>query len=181
MLAQLAMDGHLVERAGKACHGTPPDGTSQAMVSLWAMAGEHGASWKSLLRHGYKETFRQVEHELHAEGTIVRTESRILGLVPRIHVTAVDAEAVLAVQDRACGVLRGHTPVEQVDVADAALVALAAAVRVPSVLSIGDGRRYDERIAALTERIGALAPGLCRAVKGLHRTMIAARSGGGSH
>ncbi|GDY48917.1 hypothetical protein SANT12839_097990 [Streptomyces antimycoticus] len=64
--------------------------------------------------------------------------------------------------------------------ADAALLALAAAGGIRSVLSRQDHKTLRTRIDACTGRLDALAPGLGKAVRALPMTMIAAQGGMGA-
>jgi len=71
--------------------------------------------------------------------------------------------------------------VREIPAADAALLALAAAGGIRSVVSRQDHRAFQARIDACTGSVAALAPGLEKAVRALPMTMIAAQGGmGGS-
>ncbi|MFJ8031810.1 hypothetical protein [Streptomyces sp. NPDC096032] len=77
--------------------------------------------------------------------------------------------------------LHGDGPVQDIPLADAALLALAAAGGVRSVVSRRDRKTFRARIDAGTARLAALAPGLEKTVRALPTTMIAAQGGmGGS-
>jgi hypothetical protein len=62
---------------------------------------------------------------------------------------------------------------------DAALLALAAAGGIPSVVPRHERRASRSRIDACTRRLGGLAPGLEKAVRSLPTTVLAARGGMG--
>jgi hypothetical protein len=99
------------------------------------------------------------------------------GLISRTHVTVTDPSLVKELQDDARTMLRGDRSASDVDPADAAVVALSAAGHVPSVLSRRESRDYKDRVESLTGRVGAVAPGLRRAIQGTSTTMIAAQGG----
>jgi uncharacterized glyoxalase superfamily protein PhnB len=89
-----------------------------------------------------------------------------------------DAPAAKA-QAHFTSILRDGPAVDEVSSTDAALVALAAAGRVRTVISPAGRRRYGDRISAMTDRLGTTAPGLARAVRGIEMTIVAARDGTG--
>jgi hypothetical protein len=77
--------------------------------------------------------------------------------------------------------LHGERPVRELPAADAALLALAAAGGIRSVVPRRDRKTFRARIDACTGSLAALAPGLEKAVRTLPMTMIAAQGGmGGS-
>jgi hypothetical protein len=88
-------------------------------------------------------------------------------------VAAAEAQAHIA------SILRNGRPVDDVSRADAALVGLAAVGRVRTVISREDRRRHGDRIEAMTDRLGTMAPGLAHAARRLERTMVAAQGGMG--
>jgi hypothetical protein len=94
-------------------------------------------------------------------------------------VTASDRALVAGLQEEARTLLHGSQPTAEIDPADAAVVALAAAGRVPAVISRKESREYKARIDALTSRVGAIAPGLGPAFQSIRMTMIAAQGGMG--
>lgn len=86
-----------------------------------------------------------------------------------------------ALRARVSAALHQEGSVREIPAADAALLALAAAGGVRSVVSRQDQKAFRARIDACTGCLAALAPGLERAVRTLPMTMIAAQGGlGGS-
>jgi hypothetical protein len=108
-----------------------------------------------------------------------RTRRRALGLVPRYAIELLDDAPAAEAQAHFARVLRDGPAVDDVTSPDAALVALAAAGRVRTVISQADRRRYGDRIAAMTDRLGTTAPGRASAVRGIEMTIVAARGGTG--
>jgi hypothetical protein len=83
------------------------------------------------------------------------------------------------VRDAALAALRGDTPPAQVDRADAALVALAAAGELTTAVSRQDRRTHSARITALGQRCGDGVPALVKVIRQVRMARVAAASGGG--
>ena len=179
---QLDADGHPAATGpGTAGAGTTgPDATGDLVLDrALAQIRPHRRSWKRLLRRDYRQTLDLVEQQLKSAGLIRRTRHRALGLVPRYAIELLDDGPAAEAQARFTSVLRDGPAVDEVSRTDAALVALAAAGRVRTVISHADRRRYGDRITALTDRLGATSPGLANAVRGIEMTIVAARGGSG--
>lgn len=181
VLVELVLRGSLVETDDGVVRVTasgPPTGDPVLDEAVREAAGSsHG--WKTLVRRHRSGTLEAVEDRLTARGLLTADErgGRFSGR--RLAVT--DPTAVKALTDHVSAVLHSSGPVAEVDAADAALVALAAAGGVPSVVPRRDSRVHRARIDALTGRLGELAPRLEKAVRGLRLTMVAAQGGmGGS-
>ncbi|MEU0946992.1 GPP34 family phosphoprotein [Streptomyces canus] len=177
VLAELALRGRLVESGdggGVTVSGT---GSTGDPVLDDVLREARGQGWKQLVRRRRRRTLAAVEDRLAALGLVSLQSSRP-GRGGR-RVTVSDPAALRAVHDRVSAVLHGDAPVHEIPAADTALSALAAAGKVRSVLSRREARVLRERVDACTSRLGALAPGLEKAVRGLNTTMIAARGGMG--
>jgi hypothetical protein len=94
-------------------------------------------------------------------------------------VTVTRPALVKELQDEARSILHGSQPAGDIDPVDAAIVALAAAGRVPAVVSRQERHEHRQRIEALTSRVGTIAPGVEQAFDGIRTTMIAAQGGMG--
>ncbi|MGW6008432.1 GOLPH3/VPS74 family protein [Streptomyces sp. NPDC055210] len=177
-LIDLASRGWLVEDAGTVTvSGTEPIGDPVLDGVLRDAAGGHG--WKHLVRRHRKRTLTQVEDRLAAAGLLAVKAPRTPFGTRRLTVT--DHAVPAALRARVIAVLHADGPVRDIPVADAALLALAAAGGIRSVVSRQDQKMYRARIDACTRRLAALAPGLEKAVRALPTTMIAAQGGmGGS-
>ncbi|MFJ3891588.1 MULTISPECIES: GPP34 family phosphoprotein [unclassified Streptomyces] len=175
-LVDLASRGRLEERDGTvAVCGTEPTGDPVLDAVLRDAAAGHG--WKRLVRRHRRPTLTRVEDRLLAAGLLTATARRTRpgGRRP----TVADRAASAVVRARVSAALCGDGPVAEVPAADAALLALAAAGGVRSVVSRQDARTYRARIDACTHSLAALAPGLEKAVRTLPMTMVAARGGMG--
>jgi hypothetical protein len=158
-----------------------PDPTGDPVLDrALADAQQHVRTWKALFRRDYRQTLGLVEQQLESAG-VIELRRRLLGLVPRHTIGMRDTAAAAQVQDRVASILMGGEPVAGVSDADAALVVLASIGHVRTVISRRDRHSRARRVDALTARLGAIAPGLAEAIRGLEMTMIAARGGmGGS-
>lgn len=179
-LVDLTLRGHLAEREGEV-RVTEPGPVGDPVLDRVldeVAAAAHG--WKHLARRHRTQTLHDVEDQLAAGGRLTVAPGRIPVLSGR-HTTVQDPDTVRALRAHVTAVLHATTSAHEVAPEDAALVALAAAGRIGSVLSGPDQRRHHARIDDLTGRLGELAPGLETAVRGLRTTMIAAQGGmGGS-
>ncbi|MFE9454126.1 GPP34 family phosphoprotein [Streptomyces sp. NPDC006739] len=172
LLGRLREDGGTVTVCGTEPTGHPVlDGVLRDTVA--------GYGWKRLVRRHRKRTLTEVEDQLAAAGLLTVTAPRAPFGTRRLTVTDHTVPAVL--RARVSASLHGQGPVEDIPAADAALLALAAAGGVRSVISRQDQKTFRARIDACTQCLAALAPGLEKTVRALPMTMIAAQGGmGGS-
>ncbi|MEU8687516.1 GPP34 family phosphoprotein [Streptomyces sp. NPDC048665] len=177
-LVDLALRGRLREDDGTVTvFGTRPTGAPALDGVLHDAAGGHG--WKHLARTHRKRTLTEVEDHLTAAGVLTVKEPRTPFGTRRLTLT--DRAVPAALHARMSVALRGDEPVQSLPAADTALLALAAAAGVHSVVSRQDRKTYRARIDACTTALAALAPGLEKAVRDLPTTVIAAQGGmGGS-
>jgi hypothetical protein len=182
VLVELALRGSLAE-TGDGVVRVPGSGPSTGDPVLDEVVREAAASsrgWKHLVRLHRSRTLAAVEDRLVARGLLTaagRGGLRTRFSARRLRVS--DPAAVKALTDHVSAVLHDRGPAAEVAVADAALVALCAAGGVPSVVPRRAARVHRARIDALTGRLGTLAPGLEKAVRGLRTTMVAAQGGMG--
>jgi hypothetical protein len=175
-LVDLALRGRLGEVDGTVTvSGTQPVGDPVLDGVLRDAAAGHG--WKYLVRRHRKRTLTQVEDRLAAAGvlTVKAPRTRFGARRPVVRDRAVPA----ALRARVSAVLHADGPVREIPAADAALLALAAAGGIRSVVSRQDHRTFRARIDACTGCLATLAPGLETAVRALPTTMIAAQGGMG--
>jgi Golgi phosphoprotein 3 GPP34 len=178
VLTELALRGAVADEDGDAVLVKPDPTGDPVLDRLLAQIGNEKRSWKSWLRHDYKETLDAIEEQLVARKLLTVQEKKVLGLVSKTHVTATDPAVVKSLQARAVEVLHSSTPATEIGADDAALVALAAAGTVPSVVTRKESKgEYKDRIEELTDRVGEVAPGLDKVLRGIRLTMIAAQGG----
>ncbi|MGW1880494.1 GOLPH3/VPS74 family protein [Streptomyces sp. NPDC001975] len=186
VLVELASRGCLEETGDHVVRVTasgPPTGDPVLDEVLREAAGS-SRGWKHLVRRHRSRTLKAVEDRLAARGLLTVDErggrrGRFATRFSARGLTVSDPAAVKALTDHVSAVLHGTGPAADVTVADAALVALCAAGGVPSVVTRRDIRVHRARVDALTGRLGSLAPGLEKAVRGLRTTMVAAQGGMG--
>ncbi|WP_330288910.1 GOLPH3/VPS74 family protein [Streptomyces sp. NBC_00576] len=175
-LVDLASRGRLREDAGTVgVSGTEPTGDPVLDGVLRDAAAGHG--WKRLVRRHRKRTLTQVEDRLAAAGVLTVKAPRTRFGSRRLTVT--DGAVPAALRARVSAALHGDGPVREIPAADAALLALAAAGGIRSVVSRRDQKTFRARIDACTGSLAALAPGLEKAVRALPTTVIAAQGGMG--
>ncbi|PWI18011.1 GPP34 family phosphoprotein [Streptomyces sp. Act143] len=177
-LVDLASRGRLREDGGMVtvCD-TAPTGAPVLDGVLRDAAAGHG--WKHLVRRHRRRTLAEVEDRLAAAGCLTVKAPRTRFGSRRVTVT--DRAVPAALRARVSAALHGDGPVHALPAADSALLALAAAGRIRTVVTRRDQKTFRARIDACTACLGALAPGLEKAVRALPTTMIAAQGGmGGS-
>ncbi|WP_317441184.1 GOLPH3/VPS74 family protein [Streptomyces collinus] len=177
-LTDLALRGRLRQDGGTVtASGTPP--TGDVVLDGVLRDAQDGHGFKYLMRRHRKRTLTAVEDQLAAAGLLTLKEPRTPFGARRLTVTEPAVPAAL--HARLATALHGTTPVPELPATDAALLALAAAGGIRSVISRREHKTHRARVDACTKSLATLAPGLERAVRDLPTTMIAAQGGmGGS-
>ncbi|PBC93502.1 uncharacterized protein (TIGR04222 family) [Streptomyces sp. Ag82_O1-15] len=178
-LVDLALRGRLEEDGGGTVtvSGAQPTGDPVLDGVLRDAAAGHG--WKRLVRRHRKQTLTQVEDRLAAAGVLTVRAPRTRFGTRRLTVS--DPAVPAALRARVFAALHGDDLVTVIPAADAALLSLATAGRIRTVVSRQDHKTFRARIDACTGHLAAFAPGLEKAVRTLPMTMIAAQGGmGGS-
>jgi hypothetical protein len=138
-LVDLASRGLLREAGGTVTvSGAEPTGDPVLDGVLRDAAGGHG--WKYLVRRHRKRTLTEVEDRLVSAGLLTVRAPRTRFGARRSTVT--DPAVPAALRARVSTALRGNEPVAELPVADAALLALAAAGAVRSVVSRRDQKTF---------------------------------------
>ncbi|MDX3232415.1 GPP34 family phosphoprotein [Streptomyces sp. ME19-01-6] len=88
-----------------------------------------------------------------------------------------DADAVAGMREDAVRLLRGGQGVSEVSAGDAALVALAAAGELRTVVTAADARAHKTRIAELARRSGQVGPALEKAIGQVRSAVAVAVTG----
>lgn len=127
------------------------------------VAQERPKKWKPLVERHRRRTFDAVERQLAAAGaiTVERRALRPTRVVVR------DADEVAVLRKTAAGILHGELAPSRIPPRQAALAVLAAMGEVPGVTTGRERRRLKKRIDALSERAGAAAPALKKAIKAM--------------
>ncbi|GHD92188.1 GOLPH3/VPS74 family protein [Streptomyces naganishii] len=130
--------------------------------------------WRAWVTLRARYTLVAVREQLAAEGYLRAEKRRVLGIFPSVEHALQRVAAVDALQREARGVLEGDRPAVEVSERDAAVVALAAAAELRTLVPGKDRRRHRRRIEELTERSGAAAPALRRVVREVRTAVVVA-------
>ncbi|MEV1080956.1 GPP34 family phosphoprotein [Streptomyces sp. NPDC050211] len=130
--------------------------------------------WRTWVTLHARVTLDAVQAKLAADGYLRVTKKRILGVFPTVEY-GVDCTAIVeALREEARQILEGPLPVTEIADRDAAVVTLAAAGRMRTLVPPKELGRHEERVAALTERSGAAAPGLRSVIREVRAGVVAA-------
>ncbi|MEV3910529.1 GOLPH3/VPS74 family protein [Streptomyces canus] len=176
-LTELAQRGLLVDDDGIA---TPVDmdaSTGDAVLDglLELVRESRPHRWQSWVTLHARITLDAVREQLAAGGSLRARKRRALGLFPTVEYDLARPAAVEALQEEALGILRGPVPAVDISDRDAAVVALAAAAGLRTLLSRKESR--DTRVEELIERSGQAAPALRKVVHELRGAVAAASAG----
>ncbi|MFF7333124.1 GPP34 family phosphoprotein [Streptomyces sp. NPDC008150] len=130
--------------------------------------------WKTWVNLRARHTLDAVREQLAAGGQLRVDKKRVLGIFPSLDYGLAAPAVADAVREQARRALDEDVPVSAVSATDAAVVALAAAAELRTLLAPKDRRRHRARIEELTERSGAPAPALRKVVREVRTAMVAA-------
>lgn len=175
-LTELAQRGLLVDEDGIA---TPVDmdaHTGDAVLDglLELVRESRPRPWRTWVTLRARITLDAVREQLTAAGYLRAEKKRALGIFPTVEYALERAAVVEALQEEARQVLEGPVPAVEVSDRGAAVVVLAAAAELRTLVSRKDRGRHEARIEELTERSGAAAPALRGIVGEVRAAMIAA-------
>ncbi|MDQ1066172.1 GOLPH3/VPS74 family protein [Streptomyces canus] len=176
-LTELAQRGLLVDDDGIT---TPVDmdaSTGDAVLDglLELVRESRPHRWRSWVTLHSRITLDAVREQLAAGGSLRARKKRALGLFPTVEYDLARPAAVEALQEEARGILRGPVPAVDISDRDAAVVALAAAAGLRTLLP--RKASYDTRVEELIERSGQAAPALRKVVHELRGAVAAASAG----
>jgi hypothetical protein len=169
-LADLYLTGHLTDDRGRAAIAVQHPCHDRVLGAvLEEIAGSKPRRWQSWVGHHQRATRNAVRQQLSDEGWVRLEPRRILGLFPTTKVSIRDPRVRTELLGRVNAALT--TPIDRVDPADAALVAIIAAGGLTLVLDRNIRRANKRRIEHLTELSGPIGPAL-------HKTIQDAAIGG---
>ncbi|MCX5253424.1 GPP34 family phosphoprotein [Streptomyces canus] len=176
-LTELAQRGLLVDDEGIA---TPVDmdaSTGDAVLDglLELVRESRPHRWRSWVTLHTRITLDAVREQLAAGGWLRARKRRALGLFPTVEYDLAHPAAVEALQEEARQMLRGPVPAVDIADRDAAVVALAAAAGLRTLLPRKVS--HDTRVEELIERSGQAAPALRKVVHELRGAVAAASAG----
>ncbi|MEU8570412.1 GPP34 family phosphoprotein [Streptomyces pathocidini] len=177
-LTELAQRGRLVDVDGIV---TPADDSrtgDPVLDGLLELIEEsRPRTWKAWVSRDAGLTLGAVRDQLRGTGHLRTETRRVLGLFPaKDHVLdqGGGVAAADALKAGVLGVLRGTQDVSGVPERAAALVALAAAGELRTVITAADAAAYEERVAVLTQRAGAAAPALRKVLEEVRAALVVA-------
>lgn len=158
-LADLYRSGHLTDERGRAAIDVRHPRLDPVLDALLEeIAGHRPHTWQSWIGRGQRAAVRAVRRQLDDDGWVHLQPHKILGLFPTTEVTIRDPrvrEELLGRVDTAL-----HEPIDGIDPADAALVAIIAAADLKLVLDRKTARANKRRIKELAELSGPVGPAL---------------------
>ncbi|WP_155055862.1 GOLPH3/VPS74 family protein [Streptomyces blattellae] len=177
-LTEMAQCGLLVDADGIATPADMDSRTGDAVLDglLELVRESRPHPWRTWVTLHARVTLDAVREKLAADGYLRVAKKRVLGVFPTAEY-GVDRTAVVeALREEARQVLEGPVPVADVPDRDAAVVALAVAGEVRTLVPGKEGGRHEERVAALTDRSGATAPALRAVIREVRAGLVAAVS-----
>ncbi|PJM92545.1 GOLPH3/VPS74 family protein [Streptomyces sp. CB01373] len=175
-LTELAQRGLLVDDDGIAVPVGLDESTGDPVLDglLELVQESRPRRWKTWVTLHARTTLDAVREQLAAEGFLSAERRRVLGVLPSLDYALERVAAVDALREGARRVLEGPLPAAEVPERDAAVVALAAAAELRTLVPAKDRRRHKARIDELTDRSGAAAPALRRVVREVNAAVIVA-------
>lgn len=175
-LTELAQRGLLTDEEGIA---TPVDMDSRTgdavldgLLELVRESRPHG--WRTWVTLRARVTLDAVREQLTAEGYLRAERKRVLGVFPSVEHVLEQPALADALREEAWHIIEGPVPVTEVSGRDAAVVALAAAAELRTLLPGRDSARHRQRLEELTERSGEATPALRKAVREVRTALIVA-------
>ncbi|MEU8664537.1 GOLPH3/VPS74 family protein [Actinoplanes philippinensis] len=163
-LADLYLQGHLTDERGRAVAVT---GRSCADPVLATLLGDIAAArprkWQTWVDRRQHATAVAVRRQLGEDGWARLEPYRVLGIFPATRVTPRDPRVRKALLGRVRAALKD--PIDRVDPADAALVAITAAGGLGLVLDRAARRGAKRRIQELTDISGPIGPALRKSIE----------------
>ncbi|MEU3346146.1 GPP34 family phosphoprotein [Streptomyces sp. NPDC006700] len=175
-LTELAQRGLLVDDDGIAVPAGLDASTGDPVLDglLELVQESRPRRWRTWVTLHARTTLDAVREQLAAEGYLRAERRRVLGVLPSVDYALERVAAVDALREEARRVLEGPLPAAEVPERDAAVVALAAAAGLRTLLSAEDRGRRMARVEELTDRAGAAAPALRRVVREVNAAVIVA-------
>ncbi|GII57971.1 hypothetical protein Pth03_63600 [Planotetraspora thailandica] len=177
-LTDLLLDGRIADDRGKV-RVVRDESFGDPMLDglLRQLAASRPRTWQHWIGKDHRATAQAVRDELET-GRWIRVELNQPFLIfNRTYVRVRDTRVVKRLSSQVSTALTG--PISRVGARDAALVALAAAGEVGTVLPRAKRTAYKQRINQLTDQGGPAAPELRKVIRQLRAASMAAASAGG--
>ncbi|MDP9614523.1 hypothetical protein JOF35_006861 [Streptomyces demainii] len=174
-LTELVQRGTLTDTDGSPCPVADALTGDQALDGLLELIGEsRPRSWQIWVGHQPRLTEQAVRDQMVAAGYVRAKGRRVLGLFPAKEYTLERPEPVAAMREAAVRALHGGQPVAEVSERDAALVNLAAAGELRTVVTATDAKVRKDRILELGARCGGMGPVLEKVIAQVRTALAAA-------
>ncbi|MEU8269221.1 GPP34 family phosphoprotein [Sphaerisporangium sp. NPDC049002] len=165
VLAELLIQGHLADATGGPVARTPAVADPLLDGVLQQIAGSRRRTWQHWVSKGSGATAREVRDRLESGGWIRVEHGRFLGVFPTARVSVRDTRVVRQLVGMASTALRAGQPASRLDPRDAALAALAAAVRLRTVRPRAQWRALRKRSDELSEVVAPVPQALRKAIQ----------------
>jgi hypothetical protein len=164
-LVELSLGGQLDDENGKARPTGRGTSDPELAAVLAQIAESKPRAWKYWVAKDHKATYQAVRGRLVLDRVITVEEVKLLGLIPKQHVTVRDTRDVNQLIAQARQAVLGGAANERIDPRAAALVSLVAAVELNTVFSGRERREHRTTIKQLAERTGPAVKALRKAVE----------------
>ncbi|AVT37154.1 GPP34 family phosphoprotein [Plantactinospora sp. BB1] len=163
-LADLYRSGHLTDERGRATIGVPHPCHDPVLDALLGeIANAKPDTWQHWMQRRQNATIRAVRQQLGEHGWVRLQPHKVLGLFPVTKVTIHDPRVREELLGRVDAAL--NQPLDRIDPADAATVAIVAAGGLDLVLDRRTRRANKQRIEQLAEQSGPIVPGLHQSIQ----------------
>ncbi|MFC4531834.1 GOLPH3/VPS74 family protein [Sphaerisporangium dianthi] len=170
ILAELLLRGHLEDATSGPVVKRPAVADDALLdAALQQIAASRRRTWQHWVSKGSGGAVRQVRDQLEAGGWIRVEQTRLLGLIPLKKVTVRDTRVVRRLAATVIGAMRGGQSLSRVEPEDAALTALAAVIKLRTVMPWSQWRSVRKR----GEQLGDVVAPVPRA---LHKAIQAAQA-----
>ncbi|NUO44377.1 MAG: GPP34 family phosphoprotein [Streptomyces sp.] len=175
-LTELAQRELLVDDDGIATPADMDSRTGDAVLDglLELVRESRPHHWRGWVPLHARVTLDAVREQLAAEGYLRAEKRRVLALFPTVEYALERVAAADALRERARQVLEGPVPTAEVCDRDAALVTLAAAAGLRTLVPREERGLHKDRLAELAERGGAAGPAMRKVGEELRAALTSA-------
>ncbi|GII83452.1 hypothetical protein Ssi03_14420 [Sphaerisporangium siamense] len=165
ILAELLLRGDLADATGGPVAKRPAVADPLLDVALQQIAASRRRTWQHWVSKGSGAAVRQVRDRLEKDGWIRVEHRRVLGLIPVANVTVRDSRVPRQLAATVSAAVRGARPLSRLEPRDAALAALAATVRLKTVLPRAEWRAGRGRSDELAQVVAPVPWALNKAIQ----------------
>jgi Golgi phosphoprotein 3 (GPP34) len=170
-LEDLRLQGHLSDDAGRVRVRDPRPLADPVLDTVLREAGQgRPRPWKHWVAARSRQTGRAVRDQLDDRLYLRVEHHRVLGIFPRVTVTARDPRVIERLQHTVVQALTRGPAVSHVDPQVAALVAFAALAEFDSIFPRRLRREHKTRIGEFAERVAPVGPALKKVIDELHES-----------